>query len=449
MVENMGSRLGIATRLWLLVALLLTAMAVTGGYGAWALQAAQERNAQSLAHMRQLADALDSVQQAQDDVSARVRQLQRKARADEAQLLAAGAQATRQAAWVQGTVFVLALLLSVLFGALLVASVRRPLREVIMAAMRVADGDLSTDVRVQGRDEAARLLGATAAMTQQLRGLVQEVKQRARSVADSTAQVVQGHVDLSQRTEEQASTLEETASSMEELTATVVQNTDSARQASRIADEAAGLAGHGGEVVAHVVSTMGRISESSSRIAEITGVIDGIAFQTNILALNAAVEAARAGEQGRGFAVVAAEVRILAERSAEAAREIKALIVGSVEEVRGGAALVDTAGLTMQQIVDAVQKVSALVREVAAASEEQSTGIGMVNTAVTQMDHVVQQNAALVEEATAALHSMSAQAHALLEAVRRFRVSEDEGPADGQVFPATPWRALPVAQRVR
>jgi methyl-accepting chemotaxis protein len=373
----MSSQFGIATRLWLLVGLLLVAQAVTGAYGVWQLHVAGAANAQG-------------------------------------------------AVVVQAGVFAVTLVLSLVLAAWLVASVRKPLREVITAALHVAEGDLRDDVRVYGRDEAARLLGATASMTQQLRGLVRQVKQRAQVVGDRCAQVAQGHLDLSQRTEEQATTLEETASQMEELTATVAQNADNARAASRLAGEAAGLAGRGGEVVAQVVSTMGRISASSGRIAEITGVIDAIAFQTNILALNAAVEAARAGEEGRGFAVVAAEVRTLAQRSAQAAREIKALIATSVAEVHGGAGLVDAAGRTMQEIVAAARQVSALMQEVAAASDEQSSGIAQVNAAVAQMDHVVQQNAALVEEAAAVMDSMREQAEALLAAVRRFRLADGE-----------------------
>jgi methyl-accepting chemotaxis protein len=233
-------------------------------------------------------------------------------------------------------------------------------------------------------------------------------------------------VDLSQRTEEQASTLEETASSMEELTTSVTQNADHARQASQLAVDASEVARRGGEVVGQVVQTMTGISDSSRKISEIIGVIDGIAFQTNILALNAAVEAARAGEQGRGFAVVAAEVRNLAQRSAAAAKEIKALIGSSVEQVDAGSRLVQAAGTTMGDIVASVKKVSDLISEIAAASHEQSSGIEQVNTAVTQMDQVVQQNASLVEESTAATEAMKEQAGSLLKLVARFRLGEHE-----------------------
>ena len=300
----------------------------------------------------------------------------------------------------------------------------RPLHVAIRTAADIAKGDLSNDVRVRGTDETGDLLRALAAMTENLRKLVGEVAGGAHMVADTSAQIAQGNQDLSQRTEEQASTLEETASSMEELTSTVSLNAQNARQASQLAVGASDIARKGGQVVGQVVTTMSGISESSKKIADIIGVIDGIAFQTNILALNAAVEAARAGEQGRGFAVVAAEVRNLAQRSAAAAKEIKALIGESVEQVDTGARLVDAAGKTMQEIVGSVKKVSDLIAEIAAASEEQDAGIQQVNTAVTQMDQVVQQNASLVEEATAATESMKGQAASLLETVARFKLGK-------------------------
>jgi methyl-accepting chemotaxis protein len=287
-------------------------------------------------------------------------------------------------------------------------------------------------------------------MKQNLRTLVGEVAAGARTVADTSAQIAQGNADLSQRTEEQASTLEETASSMEELTSTVTQNAENAREASQLAVGASEVARKGGQVVGQVVSTMTGISESSRRISDIIGVIDGIAFQTNILALNAAVEAARAGEQGRGFAVVAAEVRNLAQRSAQAAKEIKTLIGDSVGKVDAGTRLVDAAGKTMEEIVDSVNKVSNLVAEIAAASQEQSSGIGQVNTAVTQMDHVVQQNASLVEEAAAATESMKQQAAALLQKVARFKLGEEAAlPEPSPAAPRQPMPAMAAPEPIR
>jgi methyl-accepting chemotaxis protein len=315
-------------------------------------------------------------------------------------------------------------LLALLFAVVVTRSITGPIGEAVAAARRVAQGDLTVDLQTTRRDEAGHLLEALQDMTQQLRHLIGEVAGGAHVVAFSSAQIAQGNQELSHRTEEQAGTLEETASSMEELTSTVAQNADSARQASQLAVGASQVALKGGEVVGEVVTTMQGITASSRKISEIIGVIDGIAFQTNILALNAAVEAARAGEQGRGFAVVAAEVRSLAQRSAAAAREIKALIGESVGKVDAGARLVDAAGHTMGEIVAAVQKVSDLVADIALASQEQSSGIQQVNAGVTQMEHVVQQNAALVEEATAATGSMKTQADALMALVSRFRLHE-------------------------
>jgi methyl-accepting chemotaxis protein len=326
---------------------------------------------------------------------------------------------------------------------LLTRSITGPLREAVASVEAVARGDLTQPIEVRSRDEVGQLLAALDAMQRSLKALVGEVVGGARSVAGTSAQIAQGNLDLSQRTEEQASTLEETASSMEQLSATVNQNADNARQASELAAGASQVASRGGEAVGHVVRTMNGISESSRLVADIIGVIDGIAFQTNILALNAAVEAARAGEQGRGFAVVAGEVRSLAQRSATAAREIKALIGGSAEQVEAGARLVNDAGATMQEIVASVQKVSDLVAEIASASAEQSRGIAQVTTAVSQMDQVVQQNATLVEEASAATESMKQQAAALVRAVSRFRIGGDAGVAP-EPAPA-PIRFAPAA----
>ena len=307
-------------------------------------------------------------------------------------------------------------------------------------AIRIAEGDLASEVQVKDGDTTS-LLWAMNKMRDNLRMLVGEVVGGAHTVSDTSAQIAQGNLDLSQRTEEQASTLEETASSMEELTSTVTQNAQNARQASQLALGASEVARKGGNVVGQVVSTMTGIAESSRKIADIIGVIDGIAFQTNILALNAAVEAARAGEQGRGFAVVAAEVRSLAQRSAAAAKEIKGLIGDSVSKVDAGTKLVDAAGRTMEEIVASVKQVSDLIAEIAAASQEQSSGIEQVSTAVTQMDQVVQQNASLVEEATAATESMKEQATSLLQMVSRFHLGAE------REMSSRPHEATAVAQR--
>jgi methyl-accepting chemotaxis protein len=319
-----------------------------------------------------------------------------------------------------GTVFVLCFVLCYP----LVVAIVKPIRVAARIAAKVAAGDLTVRVRTGGTDEAAQLMRALGDMTDNLRSILGQVVQGAHTVANTSARIVNGNLDLSQRTEEQATTLEETASSMEQLTGTVAQNADHARKASQLALDASAVARRGGEAVDQVVHTMDEISDASRRIADIIGVIDGIAFQTNILALNAAVEAARAGEQGRGFAVVAAEVRSLAQRSASAAREIKALIVASAEKVNAGGSLVDTAGHTMVEVVLSVEKVSALIAEIAQASQEQSAGIGQVNTAISQMDRVVERNASLVEEATQATEEMNAQAAALLAMARRFRLEE-------------------------
>jgi len=325
-------------------------------------------------------------------------------------------------------------LLAFVAGTLITRSITRPIREAVDTARRVADGDLTVRIDTASRDEMGLLLRALDDMAGQLRQVIGEVAAGSRGVADSSGQIAQGNADLSQRTEEQASTLQETASSMEELTSTVAQNADNARSASQLATVATGVAREGGEAVAQVVRTMRGIAGASKKIEEIIGVIDGIAFQTNILALNAAVEAARAGDQGRGFAVVAAEVRSLAQRSATAAREIKGLILDSVQQVEAGAQQVDGAGRKMEAIVEAVRQVSDLIAEIASASQEQSSGIEQVNTAIAQIDQTVQQNASLVEEAAATTEAMKVQAEALLQTVRRFRVDPAGATAAGTAY---------------
>jgi len=300
--------------------------------------------------------------------------------------------------------------------------ITRPIREAVLIAQGVAAGDLTMRIAPQGRDEAAQLMHALAGMQGNLSQVVGGVRANAESVATASAEIAQGNTDLSSRTEQQASALEQTAASMEELGSTVRQNSDNAQQASALAQDAASAAARSGEAVQTMVDTMQSIDEASRRIADIIGLIDGIAFQTNILALNAAVEAARAGEQGRGFAVVASEGRSLAQRSAEAARDVKGLIATSAQRVQDGSQQAEQAGAAVQSAMERIQKVAALVLEISVATREQSDGVSQVGEAVVQMDQATQQNAALVEQSAAAASSLRAQAEQLVGAVSVFRL---------------------------
>jgi methyl-accepting chemotaxis protein-1 (serine sensor receptor) len=322
---------------------------------------------------------------------------------------------------------VLAVVLAVAAGLLITRNLAHDLgaepSELRRVVNQVADGDLTTGVRVRAGDDNS-VLAAVGRMQASLKRIVSSVRQSAEEVSVASEQISKGNAELSARTESQASSLEQTAASMEQFGATVKQNADNARQANELAQSASAVAAHGGDVVGKVVDTMQGINDSSRKIADIIGVIDGIAFQTNILALNAAVEAARAGEQGRGFAVVASEVRSLAGRSSEAAREIKALITDSVARVEQGAVLVDDAGKTMADIVAGIRQVADIISEISVASREQSLGVVQVGDAVSHMDQSTQQNAAMVEEMTSAAHTMYAKAHQLLQAVAAFRLTD-------------------------
>jgi len=327
--------------------------------------------------------------------------------------------------------------IAALLGIGLARSVTRPAQQALGAAEALAQGRLNHAIDVRSQDEMGRMLGALERAFGQLGSLVRGIQQAAGSIDTAAREIAIGNTDLSQRTEEQAASLEQTAASMEQLTSTVRQNAENARQANQLAVNASDVATEGGRVVRSVVDTMDGISKSSARVAEIIGVIEGIAFQTNILALNAAVEAARAGEQGRGFSVVAAEVRSLAQRSSSAAKEIGELINGSVRQVQDGAKQVEVAGKTMDDIVGAVRRVTDIMGEITAASQEQTAGIEQVSLAITQMESVTQQNAALVEEASAAAESLMQQAGGLVSEVARFDLGQG-----GAVEP----RHAPVAQ---
>jgi methyl-accepting chemotaxis protein len=337
-----------------------------------------------------------------------------------------GAEAAQMASSAKRLMVLLAVIAVVLamgIAFLLTRSITRPIAQAVQLAETVASGDLTSAMEVSRRDEAGQLLKALNAMNESLTRIVGQVRLSSDSIATGSHQIATGSADLSQRTEEQASSLEEAASAMEQLTATVRRSADSARDATALATSASTVAIQGGAVVAQVVATMRDISASSRQIADITGVIDGIAFQTNILALNAAVEAARAGEQGRGFAVVAGEVRTLAQRAAGSAKEIKALIAASVDRVEAGSQLVESAGSTMDDIVQQVQRVAQMIGEIGTATDQQSLGISEVSRAVSQLDQVTQQNAALVEESAAAADSLSQQARRLTDVVGAFKLT--------------------------
>jgi methyl-accepting chemotaxis protein len=327
------------------------------------------------------------------------------------------------------------LLIGVALAYWITRSIIMPLRRAVAVAQNVAAGDLGSRIEVDGSDETAELLSALRGMNESLIDIVSNVRGGTEAIATATSQIAAGNIDLSSRTEEQASALEQTAASMEELADTVKRNYEQSRHANEIAEAASQVAVKGGSVVSQVVHTMEAINTSSRKIADIIGVIDGIAFQTNILALNAAVEAARAGEQGRGFAVVASEVRSLAGRSATAAREIKALIETSVNNVTEGCQQVERAGSTMDEIVVNVRRVTDIMNEITSASQDQTSGIDQVNQAVGQMDQVTQSNAALVEEAAAAAQSLEHQAKGLVQAVSVFKLGElgKLGVASGQL----------------
>ena len=317
---------------------------------------------------------------------------------------------------------VVALVLAVIGGTLIIRAITRNLESAVRVAETVSEGDLTSHIDTTGRnDEIGRLMVALQRMNQNLQGLVGRIRESSESIATGASQISSGNNDLSQRTEEQASNLQQTAASMEQLASTVRNNTDNALQATNLAQDAARTASEGGEAMQRVTRTMESISASSHKISDIIGVIDGIAFQTNILALNAAVEAARAGEQGRGFAVVAAEVRSLAGRSAEAAKQIKLLIQESVEKVSEGTRLVSHTGATIEETVQQVQRVATLIQEISEASREQSLGTGQVSDAIAQLDQVTQQNAALVEESAAAAGSLNQQASELTRIIASFK----------------------------
>ncbi|EGI77530.1 methyl-accepting chemotaxis protein [Hylemonella gracilis] len=354
-----------------------------------------------------------------------------------------------QSQWALSVGATLAVLLGMVLAMAVARSIVRPMREAVGVTQRIADGDLTARIESQAQDETGELLRALGAMSDRLRTVVAEVRTGVEAVSTASQEIATGNADLSARTEQTAANLQETAASMEELTATVSQSAETATQANQLAASAAQAARTGGEVVNQVVLSMKEITASSKRINDIIGVIDGIAFQTNILALNAAVEAARAGEQGRGFAVVAGEVRNLAQRSADAAKEIKTLISTSVRNVETGSNQVTQAGHSMEEIVSSVRRVSDLIGEITAASAEQRDGIGQVNLAVTNLDQMTQQNAALVEESSAAATSLSDQARRLSQVVSVFNVGSNSVVASVVAAPAATMAPRPQTGAAR
>ncbi len=363
------------------------------------------------------------------------------------EMSAAMVSAKQRTTWQMAGTVLVTLVLGIAIVCWLTNSIVRPLNEAVLIAQTVASGDLSSHIDVHGSDEIGVLMHALKAMHDSLGEIVGKVRAGTDTIALASGEIADGNQELSARTEQQASSLEETASAMEQITATVKQNGDNANEASKLAGVASTVAVRGGEAVAQVIHTMGSINDSSRKIVDIIGVIDGIAFQTNILALNAAVEAARAGEQGRGFAVVASEVRNLAQRSAGAAKEIKALIGASVEQVEAGSKLVGQAGVTMDEVVASVQRVSAIISDIAVASGEQDVGIGQINDSIAQMDTVTQKNAALVEEAAAAADTMRQQASSLAQSVSIFKIHPDfvqEAPAARVAHRAPAPRHAPI-----
>ena len=382
------------------------------------LEGAQIDGPVALAYAEQAADKATALLQSSEAIA--------KAQVDGVGRIRAemAADATRLSVWRLALIGATLAIFLPLMG-LTLRSIMRPLTEAAAGARRIAQGDLSVRPVVSGRDETAQLMQALADMQGSLSRLVGQVREAARSIHIASAEVAAGNQDLSQRTEQTAGSLQQAASSMVQLNGTVTQSVDATQQANRLAGNAAEVAQRGGSVVADVVTTMDQITSSSHRIADISGVIDGIAFQTNILALNAAVEAARAGDQGRGFAVVASEVRSLAQRSAEAAREIKSLIDASVTRVQAGAGLVGQAGRTMDEIVASVQRVTAIIAEIGQSASEQSSGIGQVSGSVAMLDRMTQQNAALVEQSAAPAESLEQQAQTLSQLVATFRLDAE------------------------